>query len=139
MLQKTPEFLDAMCRAGVIDKWYVIEVDDYGFFAWMTHLPETVYKIENFEVWAETNNIERGAPLESVSCTVRDVMNKKAKILPLAEQSIELWLNVIIPSDLKENIRVESYMDQNAALVDAEEELNTNFEVHTKRIVVKVP
>jgi hypothetical protein len=140
MLQKTPEFLDSMCKAGKLnDIWYLIDVNDYGFFVWRNHLPDTVYKIENLDMWMEVNNIERGPPLESVSCPVRNVMSKKAKILPLAEQSLELWINVIISQDLKHPIRIESYTDQTAALVDAEAELNNNTtEVHTRRIVVKV-
>lgn len=140
MLQKTPEFLDSMCKAGLLnDTWYLIEVDSYGVFVWRNHLPEIVYKIENLDMWVEANNIERDSPLESVSCPVRNIMDKKAKILPLAEQSIELWINVIISQDLKNPIRIESYTDQSAALIDAEEELNNNTaEIHTKRIVVKV-
>jgi hypothetical protein len=140
MLQKTPEFLDTMCKAGSLhqDNWYLIDVEDYGFFVWKEHTPEIVFKIENLDMWVEINNINRGLPLLSVSCPVRNVMHKKAKIMPLAEKNVELWINVIIPQSLKDSIRIESYTDQNAALVDAEAELGTSLEVHTRRLVVKV-
>jgi hypothetical protein len=140
MLPKTPEFLDSMCKASPLNKgWYLINVKDYGIYVWQENDPERVLYIASPEVWFEENGIVENSDGEITTCAVRNVLNKRARIEVPEEQTIEVWLNIIIADNLKQGIRVEAYTDQNAAIIDAEAELEGSIEVHTKRITVKVP
>lgn len=139
MLTKTPEFLDAMCVFTALSKgnWFLVQVAGHGNFVWNENDPDKVFKIYNLDLWLESN--EFGKVENSVNCPVRTVISKRAKILPYLGQPIELWLNIIIPESASDNIRVEPYLNQLDALSDAEQELVQNFEVHTRRVTIKVP
>lgn len=138
MLLKDPKFLDAMCKVYQLSRnWRLVRIADYGDFICHENEPDNVYKVYNLDLWMEEKKVTYDS--EPVDCEVRNILSSKAKITPLVNQSIEVWLNIVIPHDAKQQIRVEPYLDQGDALNEAEQELLDNFEVHTRRIVVKVP
>lgn len=135
---KTPEFLDAMCVFQTLDKnWYLIEVAGYGNFVWHENDHNKVFKIHCLDLWLDEQKIVKTC--EPVNCPVRNVIPKRATITAYASQPIELWINVIVPETIDGNIRVEPYLNQFDALRDAEQELLQDFEVHTKRVSLRVP